>query len=294
MFYKGITTISMQETQLSSRISERIILLLFLCSGFSGLIYESIWTHYLKLLLGHSAYAQTLVMTIFMGGLAIGAWITSYYLHKIKNIFLTYAFVEITLGLFAFFFHDTFQLVNNLLFSSLPNTNTAPVLFSSIKWLVASLLILPQSILLGTTFPLISSGLLQLSGKPESSGKKFSLLYFNNSLGAAIGALVSGFILIQAYGLPGTIITAGWINIFIAISIILLIKIVKTSELPPLKFLKLNIPVKKDRLYILIMASAFFTGMASFCYEIAWIRMLTLVLGATTHAFELMISAFYH
>jgi hypothetical protein len=35
-------------------------LLIFVVSGFAGLIYESIWTHYLKLFLGHAAYAQTL------------------------------------------------------------------------------------------------------------------------------------------------------------------------------------------------------------------------------------------
>ena len=39
---------------------------IFFASGFAGLIYESIWTHYLKLFLGHAAYAQTLVLAIFM------------------------------------------------------------------------------------------------------------------------------------------------------------------------------------------------------------------------------------
>lgn len=46
---------------------------IFFASGFAGLIYESIWTHYLKLFLGHAAYAQSLVLAIFMGGMAIGA-----------------------------------------------------------------------------------------------------------------------------------------------------------------------------------------------------------------------------
>ena len=46
---------------------------LFAVSGFAGLIYESIWTHYLKLYLGHAAYAQSLVLAVFMGGMAVGA-----------------------------------------------------------------------------------------------------------------------------------------------------------------------------------------------------------------------------
>ena len=39
--------------------------LLFVVSGFAGLIYESIWSHYLKLFLGHAAYAQSLVLAVF-------------------------------------------------------------------------------------------------------------------------------------------------------------------------------------------------------------------------------------
>jgi Na+/melibiose symporter-like transporter len=50
---------------------------LFMLSGVAGLIYESVWTHYLKLFLGHAAYAQTLVLCIFMGGMAEGAIATS-------------------------------------------------------------------------------------------------------------------------------------------------------------------------------------------------------------------------
>ncbi|HUI67294.1 MAG TPA: hypothetical protein VL087_03705 [Nitrospirota bacterium] len=42
-------------------------------SGFAGLIYESIWANYLKLFLGHAAYAQALVLAVFMGGMAIGS-----------------------------------------------------------------------------------------------------------------------------------------------------------------------------------------------------------------------------
>lgn len=41
-----------------------VLVAVFALSGLSGLIYESLWTHYLKLFLGHAAYAQTLVLAI--------------------------------------------------------------------------------------------------------------------------------------------------------------------------------------------------------------------------------------
>ena len=58
---------------------ERALLALFVASGFAGLIYQAIWSHYLGLSLGHAAYAQTLVLAIFMGGMALGAWLVSRY-----------------------------------------------------------------------------------------------------------------------------------------------------------------------------------------------------------------------
>ncbi|HTB87715.1 MAG TPA: hypothetical protein VK743_07180, partial [Steroidobacteraceae bacterium] len=57
----------------------RFLLAVFVVSGFTGLIYESIWSHYLKLFLGHAAYAQTLVLAIFMGGMALGSWAVAHY-----------------------------------------------------------------------------------------------------------------------------------------------------------------------------------------------------------------------
>ena len=230
-----------------------------MCSGFSGLIYESIWTHYLKLMFGHAAYAQSLVLTIFMGGLAVGAYLASYLNPKISKPLLTYAVIEAAIGIFALFFHETFVYIQDILFNHIaPNINSS-LIFTSLKWSLGIFLILPQSILLGTTFPLISKGLLSLS--PQQAGKKISLLYFNNSFGAALGAIVSGFYLVQHFGLPGTIFTAGLINIAIAICIIVLLKIIPDTVH---QGIKAQPPIHINRLYFLMLGAAFFTGLASF------------------------------
>src|SRR4051794_19436172 len=68
--------------------------LIFFASGFAGLVYESIWTHYLKLFLGHAAYAQTLVLAIFMGGMALGAAVAARYTRLIDSPLRTYALIE--------------------------------------------------------------------------------------------------------------------------------------------------------------------------------------------------------
>ena len=76
----------------------RFLLAIFVVSGFTGLIYESIWSHYLKLLLGHAAYAQSLVLAIFMGGMALGSWLIARYSFRIRRLLLAYVVVEEVIG----------------------------------------------------------------------------------------------------------------------------------------------------------------------------------------------------
>src|SRR3989449_11684246 len=72
---------------------------LFIVSGFAGLIYESIWAQYLKLFLGHAAYAQSLVLAVFMGGMAVGAAAAGRFSERLVNPLLVYARVEALIGL---------------------------------------------------------------------------------------------------------------------------------------------------------------------------------------------------
>src|SRR5690242_4195369 len=81
-----------------------LVFLLFFVSGFGGLIYESVWSHYVKLFLGHAAYAQTLVLVVFIGGLAAGSWLTSRYAKRLTNPLRAYAWVEAVTGLLALAF----------------------------------------------------------------------------------------------------------------------------------------------------------------------------------------------
>lgn len=267
----------------------RLFFLIFTASGFAGLIYESIWSYYLKLFLGHAAYAQTLVLATFMGGMAIGSWLCSRYSTRWKNLLKGYALAEGLIGLLAILFHAGFVRVIDLAYFSFIPLLGSPGLVYAFKWGLSTLLILPQSILLGMTFPLMTGGLIRWF--PHQPGAVLAMLYFTNSLGAAVGVLASGFWLINWVGLPGTIRFAGIINIILAVTVWLLSR-EKSHEFP--KELKSVSPSDSPgtRWFPILLTASFITGAASFMYEIGWIRMLTLVLGSSTHAFELMLSAF--
>jgi spermidine synthase len=280
---------SPRNIRLSDPAARTLLYVLFLFSGFSGLIYESIWTHYMKLFLGSAAYAQTLVLIIFMGGMAFGAWAMGKYSARVPSLILGYAIVEGIIGLLAIIFHWVFiGAIDFSYFTIIPKLHS-PVLLMMYKWGLAGLLILPQTILLGATFPLMSAGVLRLYA--DKPGRTLATLYFTNSLGAVAGVLTSGYLLIGLVGLPGTIRTAGYINLVIAVSAWLIDKYCFQTPIVP----AFQNPRQGDlsrRVLIAFLACSCLTGTASFMYEIGWIRMLCLVLGSSTHAFELMLSAF--
>jgi spermidine synthase len=264
-----------------------LLFALFTVSGFAGLVYESIWSHYLKLFMGHAAYAQTLVLALFMGGMAIGAAIVSRASARRHNLLRGYAVVEAIIGLAALSFHAVFVATTEAAHASWLPALGNDMLATIVKWLLSAALILPQAILLGMTFPLMSGGLLRRH--PERPGEALALLYFTNSLGAAAGILVSGFVLIERVGLPGAMQIAGIINLALAA----IVWIIAPGRDP----VPLPIVDQPDRRHLdapegLLLVIAALTGTASFIYEIVWIRMLALVLGASTHSFELMLSSF--
>src|SRR5437763_6483240 len=103
---------------MTTRLPVGIFFALFTVSGFAGLIYESIWTHYLKLLLGHAAYAQTLVLAIFMGGMAVGSWLAARLAPRRRRVLVAYAAVEAIVGAVALVFHEAFVAATGWAYAS--------------------------------------------------------------------------------------------------------------------------------------------------------------------------------
>jgi spermidine synthase len=230
-----------------------------------------------------------------MGGMALGAWIAGVWLKRIRNCLKWYGFVEIALGIAALIFHSLFQLYINFSYETvLPFLNN-PVLIFCYKWITSSLIILPQSMLLGSTFPLMAAGFIRRF--PGKDGYTVTFLYFANTFGASIGVLLSGFVLIGSVGLHGTIVTAGVIDSIVGFLILYICwkdkYIPATISAEPSNDVNDSSgteEVKKTHLILIVFAGA--TAAASFIYEIGWIRMLSLVLGSSTHSFEMMLSSF--
>ena len=272
-----------------------ILAFAFVLSGAAGLIYETIWTRYLGLFVGHAAYAQIIVLVIFLGGMSLGALVAGHRSSRLRQPLLWYAGVEFLVGAIGFVFHDVFVASTDFAYAHVfPHMagGAGGLGVMAVQWTLAALLILPQSVLLGATFPLMSAGAIRhVRAEP---GRVLGLLYFTNSIGAAIGALVAGFFLIGEVGLPGTLLAAGVLNFLVAIGVGIASRAYYPTDGPDAQ--PLPQPIEQSatlpREWRVLLAVSFGTAVASFIYEIAWIRMLSLVLGAATHSFELMLSAF--
>ncbi|MBN1308919.1 MAG: hypothetical protein JXA18_13435, partial [Chitinispirillaceae bacterium] len=277
-----------------------LFIALFFFSGIAGLIYETMWANYLKLFLGHAAYAQMLVLAIYMGGMAAGAWIAGIRLNEKAHLLVRYAIVEIVLGGAALLFHDLFVACQHFSYDTVLPFLDKPVPVFIYKWLFSALIILPQSMLLGATFPYMAAGFIRRF--PATGGYTIAVLYFANTLGASIGVLLSGFYLVEKAGFKGAIITAGCIDIFVGMSVLLICRALMPqrtgSETAGAAVVISERSVdtmpspeaERYRSPLLVIAGA--TAASSFMYEVGWIRMLSLVLGSSTHSFELMLSTF--
>jgi predicted membrane-bound spermidine synthase len=284
-----LTTMGKIERSAPASVPMRVrwLFAIFVVSGVCGLIYESIWSHYLKLFVGHAAYAQTVVLIVFIGGMALGAWLVGRVAHRIASPLVGYAIVEGVIGVISLAFHSLFVAATDWAYAVLLPAACVPESPCVAQWVFAALLILPQSILLGTTFPLMTSGVLRLA--PRQPGRRIALLYFLNSIGAAGGVLLAGFVLIPTVGLPGALATAGLLNIAVAGAAYACAR--SGGEPAALEVAPWSTPASDVSRGVLILIAAL-TGLSSFIYEIIWIRMLAMVVGASTHAFELMLAAF--
>ncbi len=265
-----------------------LLFALFALSGFTALIYESVWSHYLKLFLGAAAFAQSFVLAAFMGGMALGAWLASRWSSRLANLLAAYGWIEAAIGAAALIFHESFVLLTQFSLDHLIPALGSPGAVEIYKYSLCAVLIVPQTALLGMTFPLLSGAVIRRG--PEASGHHLAMLYFTNSIGAAIGALAAAFLLLGWLGMAGTMRLAGALNLALAAAVLAVARRGEPAAIAAAPFG--GAALSGRYLVRLFLAGAFITGLASFIYEIVWIRMLSLVLGSSFHAFELMLSAF--
>jgi predicted membrane-bound spermidine synthase len=172
----------------------------FFLSGFAALIYQVVWQRSLFAIFGVNIESVTLVVTAFMLGLGLGSLAGGVVSKRDANaLLLWFGTIELAIGSFGVISLDLFQRVGQATLG-LPPLLTALATF---------LLLLPPTLLMGSTLPLLVTFSVMRS---RNVGRSVGLLYFVNTLGSACAAFVTVVFLMRVLGQHGSVLTAAALN----------------------------------------------------------------------------------
>jgi spermidine synthase len=262
----------------------------FLFSGATGLIYEVLWARMLGLVFGATTLAVSTVLAAFMGGLALGSALAGRFASRIKRPLSAYGWLEIGIALYAVLVPFLFRWVDNLYALIWQQFQPGFFTFSVWRFVLSCLLLLVPTTLMGATLPVLSAALLNSSTHTSNS---ITRLYACNLAGAILGTVAAGFVLLPIFGVRTTILIAAAINI--TIGLIAVIADRKTG-IQPTDFVEGDaaLVTGDDRVSekTFWLVAAFASGFVTISAQIAWTRILSMVIGSSTYAFSIVVALF--
>jgi spermidine synthase len=275
----------------SESIALKLVMLIYFFSGVCALMDEVVWVRLLKLTIGNTVYASSIVVSVFMGGLALGALIMSKYTDKIVKRLRLYAILELFATISALLFPLFLKLMDRVyqnIFIQFDPSSKALLFFQII---VSAILLLFPAMAMGSTLPLIGRYITSLRDKV---GNLVGKLYALNTLGAALGCFLSGFVLIRVVGVIGTIYVAAAINLLVVIGGWILSRTFDNSNTEqdvPINILP-DENKKVSQLSSVLLAAIFLSGFISIGYELIWMRSIVFLLGGPTYVFSAVLTIY--
>ncbi|MEI7534661.1 MAG: fused MFS/spermidine synthase [Verrucomicrobiae bacterium] len=268
-----------------------LVLALFFGSGATALIYEVVWSKCLAQMFGSTIYAQTVVLAVFMGGLALGNRIFGGWSDGLRQPVKSYGLLEILIGGYAFLFPTLDRAADRLfIFIGTPMAEHAGGLLLLKGGLSVALLLIP-TVLMGGTLPLLAAWLHQHAA---DAGGRAARFYSVNSLGAVTGALLAGFWLVQRHGVLATLQITAAVNILIGLTAIGLVRLgwlpaAAAERSPETSAPPTGAPTDYWRWAGIIVA---LTGGISMGLELLASRSLALIFGSSLQSFAIVLMAF--
>jgi spermidine synthase len=268
-----------EESPAAAALARRLPFLVAV-SGATALVYESLWMRSFGLIFGNTTDAVALVLATFMGGLAMGSLLVAR--RRAAAPLRAYAFVELGIG--------TTALLTLPLLEALPHAYGALAAHAALaapielvgRAVAAALVILPPTLLLGATVPLVVEFLSRAGREFRAS---FGRLYLLNTLGGAAGVFAVAFLLVPTLGVTASFVLAALLNLTIGA-----VAWRWSREVPAAAVLEQR-PTERTRLPASFAVLALLSGACSFGLEILWTRSYALVIGSSVYAFNLMLLA---
>ena len=273
----------------------RLIFILFIISGFCGLLYQVVWIRLAYASFGVITPVLSIVISVFMLGLSLGSWVGGKWIArlriklKISSIFL-YAIAELLIGVGAISVPILFYVGEIVLLPAGAMNSFNYLIYSA---LIITIAILPWCVFMGFTFPFMVAFIKEIDRRNITS---FSYLYFANAIGAMLGTLTTALILIEILGFYHTLLIAGSLNLCIAIISLILGFLVPIDTTQKSRSFIYNqghftesANITKRRWICVIL---FLTGFISMAMEIIWIRSFTPILRTHTYSFASVVAVY--
>lgn len=266
--------------------------LLFFLSGFAALIYQVAWVRSLGLVFGGSHLAITTVLSVFMGGLALGGSLLGARADRASRPLRLYAALEIGIAASAAAFHLVLRAYPALYVPLARLAESSPAWLTLLRVALASLGMIVPTTLMGGTLPVLSRF---VAARPELLLTRLARLYAVNTLGAVTGVLAAGFVLLPRMGVARAVGVAVATNVLIGIVAWLLPE--RAGEAPRRKD-----PVAREAPagaeagrtfpFRMVLIGIGVSGFCALGYEVLWTRVLTLVVGTSVYGFTILLAAF--
>lgn len=263
----------------------RTLLALFFASGAAGLVYEVVWMRLLSLVMSVTVYAVTTVLCAFMAGLALGAALGGRVADRVRRPLLAYGLIEVAIA-------ATGLVTPWLLFRLAPAyvwlhdvAGGSGPLFTTARFLLAFGVLLVPCTLMGATLPLLSRAAI---GDTERAGRGAGLLYAINTLGAVLGCVAAGFVLLPAVGLLRTSALAAAVNLAVGLLAMRL-----GGHLPAPAAVRAQAPAPAAPATVGVACVALaISGFTALGYEVLWTRALEQFTHNSVYAYSAMLATF--
>ncbi|PLX81417.1 MAG: hypothetical protein C0614_06590 [Desulfuromonas sp.] len=262
---------------MSSRSTSLTVALILFLSGFASLVYEILWVRYFSYLIGGTVISLSLVSAVFLGGLAIGYRYLGRLGDKQERPLRLYVRLEVGIALFSLLplsIHGFLPQLVDPLFLVLAET---PPLLYTFQFLLTCLLILPCTICMGGTVPVMLGAFRDTPLAPA-----LARYYFINTLGGAAGVLATVFLLLPQLG--------AYYNHLLAFCLSLAsggVAALVEKEHAPVSIA--GEEKEKGKIAPALAGLTFFCGFFILACEILWSRLLMLYLGNTIYAFGIIL-----
>jgi len=282
-------------TQTYSHRTLKLIAICFVLSGTTGLIYEVLWARMLGLVFGATTVAISAVLAAFMGGLALGSALAARFAARIKRPVRAYALIEIAVGLYALAVPLLFRGIDQVYAQVWPHFHPGSYGFAFSRFLLATIVLLIPTALMGATLPVLVAALQRSSGNIAGAIARF---YTWNLTGAILGVIAAGFFLLPQFGVRATIWIAAAVNLAIGLFAFLLdsksvgIQTDVLAEVRHGRMGEINRLLPQAVLTRFWLFCAFTSGFVTITMQVVWSRVLSMIIGSSTYAFSIVLALF--